>query len=171
MNRNSLDINSKNLLEIKLIITDVDGVLTDGGLYYTSEGLVMKKFNVKDGMGIRLLRENNIKCAIITTDTSELINKRAERIKVDYVYLGVWDKENKMKEICELENITPQNVAFIGDDVNDVSIINEVGFSACPNDAVDGIKNIVDYTLSKKGGEGVFREFADLVLRAKVDKS
>lgn len=164
-------ISKAKLKTIKLVITDVDGVLTDGGLYYTSEGLVMKKFNVKDGMGIRLLRENNIKCAIITTDTSELINKRAERIKVDYVYLGVWDKENKMKEICELENITPQNVAFIGDDVNDVSIINEVGFSACPNDAVDGIKNIVDLTLSKKGGEGVFREFVDLVLRAKVDKS
>lgn len=168
MNSNSLDINSKKLKEIKLIITDVDGVLTDGGLYYTDEGLVMKRFNVKDGMGIRLLHDNNIKCAIITTDTSKLINKRAERIKVDYVYLGVWDKENKMKEICELENIYPENVAFIGDDVNDIGIINEVGLSACPNDAVKGIKDLVDLVLSKNGGEGVFREFADIILKAKM---
>ncbi|MFZ1290532.1 MAG: HAD hydrolase family protein [Melioribacteraceae bacterium] len=152
--------------KIKLVITDVDGVLTDGGLYYSSEGMIMKKFNVKDGMGTRLLKEKGIKCAIITTDTSELIRIRGERIKVDYLFLGIWDKENKMKEICKLENISPENVAFIGDDVNDIGIINEVGFSACPSDAVDEIKNIVDLILTKKGGDGVFREFADIIMKA-----
>ncbi|MCB9247131.1 MAG: HAD hydrolase family protein [Ignavibacteriales bacterium] len=159
------DNNSEKLKKIKLVITDVDGVLTDGGLYYTSEGLVMKKFNVKDGMGMRLLRERGIKNGIITTDTSELIRIRGERLKVDHLYLGVWDKENKMKEICEIENILPENVAFIGDDVNDIGIINEVGFSASPNDAVDEVKNIVDLVLTKKGGEGVYREFSDLILK------
>ncbi|MBK8943811.1 MAG: HAD hydrolase family protein [Ignavibacteriae bacterium] len=155
----------RKVYKIKLVITDVDGVLTDGGLYYTSEGMVMKKFNVKDGMGTRLLKEQGIKCAIITTDTSELIKIRGERIKVDYLFLGIWDKENKMKEICEIENISPENVAFIGDDVNDLGIIREVGFSACPVDAVDEVKNLVDLVLTRKGGDGVFREFADLIIK------
>ncbi len=159
---------TKKLKSIKIIATDVDGVLTDGGLYYTAEGLVMKKFNVKDGMGTRLLKEQGIKTAIITTDTSELIKIRAERIKVDYLFLGVWDKENKLKEICESENISLEYTAFIGDDVNDTGIIKEAGFSACPADAVDDIKNIVDIILTKKGGEGVFRELADLILKAQL---
>lgn len=155
------------LNKIKLVVTDVDGVLTDGGLYYTQEGLVMKKFNVKDGMGMRLLRESGIKNAIITTDTSELIRIRGERLKVDHLFLGIWDKDSKLLEICEKENISPENVAFIGDDVNDTGIIGVAGFSACPNDAVDEIKNLVDIILSKNGGEGVFREFSDLLLNTK----
>lgn len=154
-------------LDIKLVITDVDGVLTDGGLYYTKDGLIMKKFNVKDGMGARILKNFGIKTAIISTDTSEVIRVRGEKMNIDYLFLGIWDKENKMKEICELENILPENVAFIGDDVNDIGIINEVGFSACPVDAVGEIKNIVDLVLQNKGGEGVFRELIDLILSAK----
>jgi YrbI family 3-deoxy-D-manno-octulosonate 8-phosphate phosphatase len=155
------------LKNIKLLITDVDGVLTDGGLYYTSEGLIMKKFNVKDGMGMKLLRESGIKNAIITTDTSELIKIRSERLKVDYLFLGVWDKENKLFEICKSENISTEEVAFIGDDVNDLGIIKEAGFSACPSDAVEDVQDIVDLTLTKKGGDGAFRELADLILISK----
>lgn len=156
------------LSSIKTVITDVDGVLTDGGLYYTSDGLVMKKFNVKDGMGMKLLRDAGLKNAIITTDTSELIKIRGERLEVDYLYLGVWDKENKLLEICASENISPENVAFIGDDVNDIGIIKAAGFSACPIDAVPQIKDIVDLVLPTKGGQGVFREFADLILKSKM---
>jgi YrbI family 3-deoxy-D-manno-octulosonate 8-phosphate phosphatase len=159
--------NISRLSKIKIVITDVDGVLTDGGLYYTSDGLVMKKFNVKDGMGMKLLRDAGIKNAIITTDTSELIRIRGERLKVDYLYLGIWDKENKLKEICTTENILPENIAFIGDDVNDIGIIKAAGFSACPKDAVPQIKDIVDLVLPTKGGKGVFREFTDLILRSK----
>ena len=151
--------------KIKIVITDVDGVLTDGGLYYTSEGLVMKKFNVKDGMGMRLLRDHGIKSAIITTDTSDLIKIRAERLKVDYLFLGIWDKENKLLEICDKENIRPQNVAFIGDDVNDAGIISIAGISACPADAVAPVKDSVDLILTQNGGSGVFREFSDLILK------
>ena len=158
---------SRKLFNIKLVVTDVDGVLTDGGLYYTDEGLVMKRFNVKDGMGMRLLRSAGIKNAIITTDTSELIKVRGERLKVDYVFLGVWDKENKLLEICETENISPENVAFIGDDVNDNGIVDIAGITACPNDAVIEIKEKVDLILKKNGGEGVFREFSDLILKYK----
>ncbi len=151
--------------KIKLVISDVDGVLTDGGVYYSNEGLVTKKFNVKDGMGVFLLREAGIKNAIITTATSELMNKRAEALKMEYYYSGVWDKENKLKEICELENILPENIAFIGDDVNDLSIIKEAGFTTCPVDAVNKVKESVDIVLTTKGGEGVFREFAELIMK------
>ena len=119
-------------------------------------------------MGMRLLREAGIKNGIITTDTSDLIKIRAERLKVDYLYLGIWDKENKLLEICSSENISPNNVAFIGDDVNDIGIINACGISACPSDAVQEIKDIVDLVLPTKGGEGVFREFADLILNSKI---
>jgi YrbI family 3-deoxy-D-manno-octulosonate 8-phosphate phosphatase len=154
----------EKLKNIKLVITDVDGVLTDGGLYYTSEGLIMKKFNVKDGMGMRLLRLAGIKNGIITTDTSELIKLRAERLKVDHLYLGVWDKDQKLLKICEEENISPENVAFIGDDVNDQEIIKIAGLSACPQDAVASIKEKVDIILSTNGGQGAFRELADLIL-------
>jgi len=150
--------------KIKLVISDVDGVLTDGGLYYTADGMEMKKFNVKDGMGIVLLREAKIKNAIITTATSELMKKRAEALKIEYYYSGIWDKENKLKEICKLENILPENIAFIGDDVNDLGIIGEAGFSACPADAIEKVQQVVDLVLTKKGGEGVFREFAELIL-------
>ena len=151
--------------KIKLVISDVDGVLTDGGVYYSNEGLVTKKFNVKDGMGVFLLREAGIKNAIITTATSELMNKRAEALKIEYYYSGIWDKENKLKEICELEKLLPENIAFIGDDVNDLGIIKEAGFSACPVDAVNKVKESVDLVLTTKGGEGVFREFAELILQ------
>jgi len=157
------------LNKIKLVITDVDGVLTDGGLYYTSDGLIMKKFNVKDGMGMRLLKDLGVKNAIITTDTSQLIKIRGERLKVDYLFLGIWDKENKLHEICASEKISTDEVAFIGDDVNDIGIINNSGFSACPSDAVEGIKDIVDLVLTQKGGDGAFRQLADLIIKAKYN--
>ena len=137
------------LKNIKLVITDIDGVLTDGWLFYTAEGLVMKKFNVKDGMGMRLLKDSGIKNGIITTDTSDLIKTRAERLKVDYLFFGIWDKENKLFDICKSENISTENVAFIGDDVNDLGIIKESGFSACPQDAITSIKEVVDLILTK----------------------
>ncbi|GBD92413.1 3-deoxy-D-manno-octulosonate 8-phosphate phosphatase KdsC [bacterium BMS3Abin04] len=158
------------LSKIKLVITDVDGVLTDGGLYYSSEGLVMKKFNVKDGMGVRLLRNSGILTGIITTDgdSNQLINKRVERLKLDFLYTGVWDKESKLKEACIKYNLNLENVAFIGDDVNDLSIMKEVGFSTAPSDAVVEVLDVVDLVLQKKGGEGVFRELADLIIKAQM---
>ena len=148
---------NERLKKIKLLITDVDGVLTDNGLYYTEEGLVLKKFNVKDGMGVVRLRQSGIKTAIISTDESKIIKKRAERLKMDFVYTGTWDKDIKMKEICEIMNISTEETAFIGDDVNDIGIINAAGITACPADAMPEIKSLVDIVFEKKGGEGVFR--------------
>lgn len=155
------------LAKIKLFVSDVDGVLTDGGLYYNDNGLIMKKFNVKDGMAVRLLKEAGVETAIISTDISNIIEARAKRLKIKYLYTGSWDKEEKLKQICNDLKISAKNSAFIGDDVNDIGIINYAGVSACPADAANEIIKMVDYVCTKKGGEGVFREFTDLIIAAK----
>lgn len=165
---NDLNQITEKLKKIKMIITDVDGVLTDGGLYYTEEGMVMKRFNVKDGMATHLLHEKGIKCGIISTDKSSIITKRAERLKLDFVLTEIWDKKSKMIELCYEYNISPENVAFIGDDVNDLEIIKNVGFSAAPKDAVDRVLQSVDYVCTKSGGHGAFREFVDLIISAQI---
>lgn len=161
------DLNNK-IRNIKLVITDVDGVLTDGGLYYTQEGLVMKKFNVKDGIAARRLKEFGFECGIISTDGPDLIEVRNKRMKMDFVITGTWNKLEKLEELCSEKNITLENVAYLGDDINDLSIINAVGFSACPNDATDSVLSSVDYICKKKGGDGAFREFAELIIQRKV---
>lgn len=153
--------------QIKLLITDVDGVLTDGGLYYSSEGLIMKKFNVKDGMGTHLLRQHNIKYGVISTDTADLISKRAERLKMDFLFTEVWDKEQKLIDVCKQFNVDAENVAFIGDDINDIEIIKKVGVSAAPADAVPEIIQLVDFVCSNKGGHGAFREFVDMIISSR----
>ncbi len=160
----------EKLKQIKMLITDVDGVLTDGGLYYTEEGMIMKKFNVKDGMGTFLLRNKGVLCGIISTDVSPVITKRGERLKMDFTYIGIHDKKSKMLELCDEYGITPEEVAFIGDDVNDISIIETVGFSAAPSDAVDKIIDMVDYICVREGGKGAFREVVDLILKHKFDE-
>jgi YrbI family 3-deoxy-D-manno-octulosonate 8-phosphate phosphatase len=163
MNNKMKNLNSK-IKKIKLVITDVDGVLTDGGLYYTQEGLVMKKFNVKDGIATRRLRDFGFECGIISTDGPELIEVRNKRLKMDFVITGSWDKLVKLKELCTEKNIELNNVAYLGDDINDLQIIKAVGFSAAPSDAVDSVLEAVNYICKRKGGDGVFREFAELII-------
>lgn len=155
------------LVKIKIIFSDVDGVLTDGGLFYTEDGLTFKKFNVKDGMAVNLLREAKIYCGVISTDKSKIIKTRAERLKMDFAVIGEWDKKSKAKEICAGYGLDLSQAAFIGDDVNDIELLKSVGFSACPNDAVKKVKETVNYVSSKNGGDGIFREITDLVLLAK----
>lgn len=157
----------EKIKNLKLVVTDVDGVLTDGGLYYTEDGLIMKKFNVKDGMGVKLLREAGIKTAMISTDTSKFMRLRAERLRMDYIYLGVWEKHITLREICDDMNITFAETAFIGDDVNDIGIMKEAGFSACPADAVDEIIELSNYKCEKNGGQGAYRELANLILKVR----
>jgi len=118
-----MSLNEK-ISKIKMVLTDIDGVLTDGSLYYTDEGLAMKKFFVKDGMGAVLLKENGIEVGIVTSDTSETTNARAKRLNIDLVYSGVKDKRKALDEICFMKNYKPENIAFIGDDVNDLTIHN-----------------------------------------------
>ena len=152
---------------IKLFITDVDGVLTDSGMYYTENGDEFKKFNTRDGMGFQLLRESGIKTAIITSEVTQIVERRAKKMKIDYLYQGQRDggKLNAALEICKKERITLNDAAYIGDDINCTELLKNVGFAACPADANEKIKAINGIKImSLNGGEGVVRELVDFLL-------
>lgn len=148
----------------KLVITDIDGVWTDGGMYYTADGDVMKRFSVKDGWGVIFLRELGIPVAIMTGENSPVVQKRAEKLKIDRCYLHVGNKLAKAKEVCEELGITLADVAFIGDDLNDIHLLRAVGFSASPSNTPDYVKREVDYVTQAHGGFGAFREFVEKIL-------
>lgn len=151
--------------EIKLVVFDIDGVFTDGGVFYSENGDEFKKFNAKDGLMIRRLKQRGIHSGIISHGyTSELIKRRAERLHIGYVEVSQTPKKETLAKWCAELGINETNVCFIGDDVNDEDIISVAGFSACPADASDEIKNMVHVVLGKKGGEGCVRELIDLYL-------
>lgn len=153
------------MTKIKLFATDVDGTMTDAGMYYTEDGIELKKFNFRDGMGFKLLREAGIKTAIITSETSSMVKKRADKLKVDYLSMGSWEKLDFVKNICKDLDITLDEVAYVGDDINDIELLQAVKYKACPNDAVKKVKEIEDIIiLENKGGEGAVREFIELLL-------
>lgn len=159
-----------NSKTIKLFLTDVDGTLTDGGMYYTAEGDVMKKFNARDGMGLQLLQKAGIKVGIITSENTELVNRRAAKLGVDYLVQGRRDggKLAATAEICAGLSIGLDEVSYIGDDVNCAELLRAVGTAACPADAMPEIKAIPGIrVMSLNGGEGCVREFANLVLAGK----
>ncbi len=153
---------------IKLFLSDVDGVLTDAGMYYSEKGDELKKFNTHDGMGFQLLRKSGIKTGIITSENTRIVENRAKKLKVDYLYQG---KEFNSKlqaalDICEKEKISLDEVAYIGDDINCRDLLERVGAAACPSDATHTIKSIPGiYQLSASGGCGAVREFADYLLK------
>ena len=154
-------------IKIKLFLTDVDGVLTDGGMYYSEEGDELKKFNTRDGMAFQLLKEAGIKTGLITSENTKIVEKRAAKLKIDYVYQGKYKggKLQAAKDICEKEHISMSEVAYIGDDINCFELLSNVGFPACPSDAMSRIKQIDSILiLSSKGGEGVVREFVEYLL-------
>ncbi|MCL2039919.1 MAG: HAD hydrolase family protein [Bacteroidetes bacterium] len=164
LNQNEL---YEKLSQIKLFVMDVDGTLTDGGIYYSVEGLQLKKFCVYDGMGISLLNQSNINTMIMSSDDSEIPLKRAEKIKITYSLVGVKRKKTALLECLETLNISIDEVAFIGDDINDIELLEICGFSACPSNAMDIVKEKVNYVCNKKGGEGAVREVCDMILLAK----
>lgn len=149
---------------IKLVATDCDGVLTDGGMYYTAEGDIMKKFHVIDGMGFVLLREAGIKTAIITAERNALLVRRAKKLKVDYFYTGSKDKLGILLEICSEMGISIEESAYIGDDIFDVPAIEACGFGCVPSDAFENIKKHADYITQRCGGHGAFREMVNMIL-------
>lgn len=151
---------------IKLFITDVDGTLTDGGMYYSENGDELKKFNTRDGMGLQLLQKKGIKVGIVTSENTQMVERRAAKLKVDYLRQGKRDggKLAVVQEICKEMNITMQEVAYIGDDVNCKDLLMSVGLAACPSDAMNEIKAIPNIVImTKKGGEGCVREFAETI--------
>ena len=145
----------------KLILTDIDGVWTDGGMYYDKHGNELKKFHTYDSAGVLFCKKLNVPVGILTGEITEIVAKRAEKLKVDYLYQGVENKLDVAKDLCNEYNIDLNDVAYIGDDLNDISLLKSVGFSACPSSAPNYIKKIVHTVLNKNGGEGVFREFVE----------
>ena len=157
----------KKCTDIKILLTDVDGVLTDGGMYYSAHGDVMKKFNAKDGMGINILRKKNISTIIVTKEKTDIVKKWARKMNVKKVYDGVLKKELILEKICKSFKISEKEIAFIGDDVNDLELMKKVGFSVTPKDGNNTVKKIADYITKAKGGEGAVREITDLIIKAK----
>lgn len=153
-------------LQIKLLAMDCDGVLTDGGMYYTESGDEMKKFNAQDGMGVELLRKAGIKTAIISGEKTSLIEKRAHKLGIDYVYTGIKNKVAAMQDILLHTGLTLAQTAYIGDDINDADLLALVGLSFAVNNARREIKEIADYVTKAQGGQGAVRETAEIIINS-----
>lgn len=149
---------------IKLVITDVDGVLTDGGMYYSEKGEIIKKFNTRDGMAVELLHKFSIKTIFLTRENSKIAKLRAKKVNADFCYVDIKDKHALLSKICSKFRVKPENIAYIGDDINDLKIMKHVSLCASPVDANESIRLISDIKCKKLGGTGVFREFADFIL-------
>tara|TARA_B100000029_G_scaffold507430_1_gene592025 strand:+ start:6971 stop:7453 length:483 start_codon:yes stop_codon:yes gene_type:complete len=150
--------------KISLFISDVDGTLTDGGMYYSSEGEVMKKFNTRDAVGLRLLQESNIKVALITGEDSDIVRARAAKLNIQHLYTGIKDKVNILDHLCSELNIAPRQVAYVGDDINDLEIMKQVGISFAVSDAEPIVYEIATIQLTKPGGHGAVREAVRYIL-------
>lgn len=167
MERHILSKYRKAKPEVKLFISDVDGTLTDGGMYYSENGDELKKFNTRDGMGFQMLREAGIKTAIITSENTKLVENRAKKLKIDFLIQGKRDggKLAAAEELCSQLGLTLQQVAYIGDDLNCVDLLSHVGYCACPNDACATVKTIpLIKIMSKNGGDACVREFIEILL-------
>jgi len=153
--------------KIKVFLTDVDGVLTDAGMYYTESGDEFKKFNTHDGMGFTILRERGIKTAMITSEQTKIVENRAKKLKVDYLFQGV-KHEGKLeaaKQICDREGISMREVSYIGDDINCIPLLKAAGIAACPANAVKLVTEIPGIIrLATKGGDGAVREFVERLI-------
>lgn len=166
MNRKQEKGRAVRLRSIRLFATDVDGVLTDAGMYYSESGDEWKKFNTRDGMGIKLLQRAGILTALITQEQTKLVARRAEKLAIPEVHQGVHDKLAALRAIVERHGLQLGQVAYIGDDVNDLEALKAVGFSAAPADAVPTVLKAVRYRCRKSGGAGAVREVVDLILAA-----
>ena len=150
---------------IKLVVTDIDGVWTDAKMHYTNDGDFMKSFSTYDGMAVQMLREKGLETVIITSENSKIDLERAKKLKIENIVLNEKNKLKKLKEICASKKISLKEVAYIGDDLNDVEVLENVGFSALSNNSPIKDKVNVDYVTVRKGGDGAFREFADLIIK------
>ena len=159
----------EKLEKIKIVLTDNDGVLTDAGVYFSKDGEEFKRFSIRDGMGIERLRKYaGVETIIITGEESGSVKSRAEKLKIKEYYLGVKKKEELLPEIMQRNNVTIEEIAFIGDDSNDVELMKLVGFKATPADGMSFIKDLADYVCENKGGNGAFREVAELIIAFKT---
>ena len=151
--------------QIKMLLTDCDGCLTDGGMYYSENGDELKKFSTLDGMGFGLMREHGVICGIITGENTKLVQRRAEKLKLDVLKMGVQNKFATVQGLCVEKGISLEEVAYIGDDINDRELLEQVGFSASVPDALQEIQNIVDYVAVRQAGNGAVRDVIEHLLR------
>lgn len=148
----------------RLFITDIDGVWTDGGMYYDNQGNEWKKFNTYDSAGVLFAHELSIPVAILTGEDNPLVRRRAEKLKVDYLFQGVSDKLAVAESLCAKLGIGLDDCAYIGDDINDIMLLKKVGYSGCPPGAPSYVRELANMTTVLSGGEGAFREFVEHVL-------
>ncbi|HBN26873.1 MAG TPA: phenylphosphate carboxylase subunit delta [Desulfobacteraceae bacterium] len=157
----------KNLKSVELLLLDVDGVLTDGSIIYDDNFVEIKTFNVKDGLGIRLLIEHGINVGIVTGRRSKALSRRCEDLGIDLIYDGVKDKAGLLGQITKRTGVDARNMAFVGDDLPDIALMKQVGFSIAVSDAHETVINIADMVTIAKGGFGAVREVCEAILRAK----
>lgn len=150
--------------DIRMFLTDCDGCLTDGGMYYSEKGDELKKFNTRDGKGFALLKEKGVLTGIVTGENVDLNKRRVEKLRLDVYIPGCSDKLQVVRQLCDEYGIGLENVLYIGDDIMDIPLLKEAGFSACPADAHPSVKKAVDYVSSFDGGRGVIRDVADMLL-------
>jgi 3-deoxy-D-manno-octulosonate 8-phosphate phosphatase (KDO 8-P phosphatase) len=164
----SLATLKKRALNIKLVLTDNDGVLTDTGVYYSERGEELKRFSIRDGMGVERLRKAGVETAIITGENSGSVKKRSEKLNMPFLYLGISNKLAQLDGILAETHLTIEQLAYIGDDVNDVKIMQAIGkvsLTACPSDAMPEARAAAHYRCKARGGNGAFRDFAEWILR------
>ena len=157
----------EKIKKIKILLTDVDGVLTDGGMYYSNKGDIMKKFHARDGMAISLLKKNGIPTVLVTKEKTMTVKQWAKKMNIKKLYDGVVKKEQIIEKICHEFKVKVEEIAFIGDDVNDVKLLEKVGLAVMPNDGIKQLRIICDYRCKSCGGEGALREIIDLILEKK----
>lgn len=160
---------SEKAKKIRLLFTDCDGVLTDTGVYYSDRGEELKRFSLRDGMGVERLRDLvHVETGIISGEDIHLLRRRAEKLNISEVHLGIKNKIKCIRGIATKYNISVKEIAYIGDDINDVEVMETVGISACPADATEFAVNAADIVCSSNGGFGAFREFAEFIINAKL---
>lgn len=147
----------------KLVLTDIDGVWTDGGMYYDQTGNEWKKFHTYDSAGVLICRKLGIPVGVITSESTDIVDRRTKKLQLDYVFQGVDDKLKVAEDLVYEIGISLADVAYIGDDIGDVALLKKAGYSAAPSSAPDYIKHIVQNVMKKKGGEGAFREFVEML--------
>jgi len=152
--------------KIKLLILDVDGVMTDGSIILDNQGNELKRFHVRDGHGIKMLSRVGIKTGIITGRQSKVVEVRARELGIEDVHQKIYKKSVVFEQLLEKYNISDENVAFMGDDIVDQELMKRSGLSAAPADAEDEAKNLADLVMSRAGGRGAVREFTDLILKS-----
>ena len=159
----------EKLRGMKLFATDVDGVLTDAGMYYGETGEELKKFHTRDGMGIKLLQNEQVITAIITMENTKIVTRRGKKLGIPEVFQGIKDKVRVLRLLSKKYGIPFEHMVYMGDDVNDLGALQQVGFSAAPFDCVSQVGAVVDYICQKKGGEGAVREVIDMILLAQKE--